>query len=1322
MPEPTEPFLVVGLGASAGGISVLKEFFRHVPPTTGNAYVVILHLSPEHESLLSQILQTVATIPVAQVTERVKMKPDHVYVIAPNMSLSVVDGHLTVSDVIGFEARRAPVDIFFRTLAEAKDAHAVCVVLSGTGPNGSMGLKRVKERGGIAIAQDPGEAEFSDMPRNAVATGLIDYVLPVREIPTKIQLYQERLQRLPPTGPSDEHPSDEQIVREILAAVRAQTGHDFVQYKRGTILRRMHRRMSVHELPDLPAYRQYVGIHPEEASALLRDLLISVTNFFRDPESWAALESTIIPRLLEGRRSDDMIRVWVAGCATGEEGYSMAMALSDAVATLSDPPRFQVFATDIDTDAIAAARAGLYTNSDVADVPPERLRRYFVREGEEYRVRRELRDGMLFTVHNILRDPPFSGVDLVSCRNLLIYLNRSAQDRVMELLHFSLRPGGYLFLGGSELLTSFGDLFSVVDKDHRIAQSRAVPRRFAVFPRDLSAVTGIHTAPVPARNESVAPSHRPTQPLDVHHRLLEEYGPPSIVITEDHEIVHMSPHAGKYLHFSSGEASTNLLTLIRPELRVELRAAVYQALQQRTNVEATGLVLTGDDVPRHVNLRVRPVLTSEAGHGLLLVLFEEVAPPEGHTPAGEPIRPIEPAVRQLEEELTNLRAKLRATTQQYEAHYDEFKASNEELQAMNEELRSAGGELETSKEELQSVNEELTTVNQELKIKVEELGQANDDFRNLINSTDIATIFLDRALRVKQYTPRATDIFSLLPSDLGRPLLDLKHRLVYDGFLSDMEDVLNRLQIVEREVEGQDHTWFAMRVFPYRTSDDRLDGVVLTFVDITSRKAATEALQAAHEQLGLAQLASESALWERDLVTGAERWSPEMYQLRDIERPEDSSVLIEHESGIHPDDRGRVTAAFDAVVRQQRQPQAEWNIEFRIGGGHAPLRWIAERGKVQYDRGRPVRIMGIDFDVTHRKAAEAAQARLASIVALSSDAIVSFDFQRRIVTWNEGAEEILGFAAAEVIGRDLTSILSPEAGRERESMFEDIEAGTPVHDFATRAHTKAGVDLDVSVSASPVMNQAGTVIGGSVIIRDVSTQAEAERQIRRHTADLEQRVAERTHELIVTQEEERRRIARDLHDHLGQQLTALRLSLAVCKERAGDDETLRQHLAKAESSAMQLDADIEFLAWELRPSQLERGLVTAVDTYGREWSNHFRVAIDIHSTPIDEDRLPPQGAINIYRIAQEALNNVAKHAQATRVAVILEQRDDRIVLVIEDDGRGFDVPRKNAGSHEQRLGLSGMRERAALVSGTTHVESTPGKGTTVIVQIPLGAS
>lgn len=1344
MPHTPEPFLVVGIGASAGGIAVLKELFRHIPPTTGNAYVVILHLSPDHDSLLSEILQTVASIPVAQVTERVKLEADHAYVIAPNRSLAMVDGHLVVSDAIGFQARRAPVDIFFRTLAEARDSRAVCVILSGTGPNGSMGLKRVKERGGIAIAQNPDEAEFDGMPRNALATGLVDYILPVREIPARILAYQEHLQRLPTQEPTDDHPGDERIVREILVAVRARTGHDFVQYKRGTILRRMQRRMSVHELTDLAAYRDYVRDHPEEASALLRDLLISVTNFFRDPLAWATLESTFVPRLFERKQADEVIRVWVAGCATGEEAYSLAMVLSDAAATLAVPTRFQVFATDIDADAIAIARAGLYSNSDVADVPPDRLNRFFVREPEGYRVRRELRDGILFTVHNVLRDPPFSSVDLVSCRNLLIYLNRTAQDRVIELMHFALRPGGYLFLGGSELIASFGDLFAVADKDHRIGESRAVQRRLGVLPRELPGISSIPGATAAVGHDRpAARTQRSLQPIELHHRLLEEYGPPSIVIDEDHEIVHMSPHAGRYLRFPSGEASTNLLALVRPELRVELRAAVSQALQQRTSVEAAGLRVGGDGAPA-VNLRVRPVLADDAARGLLLVLFEEAADNSRDTTGVAAIRPITPAVQQLEDELTRVRAQLRATTEQYETHYDEFKASNEELHAMNEELRSAAEELETSKEELQSVNEELTTVNQELKIKIEELGQANNDFRNLMNSTDIATIFLDRSLRVKQYTPRATEIFNLLPGDVGRPLLDLTHGLVHDGLRGDMEHVLERLQIVEREVQGDRGQWYGMRVLRYHTSDDRLDGVVLTFVDITARKQAAESLRQAHDQLALAQQASESALWERDLSTGIERWSPEMYQLRGVDP---SNPTSDHTAGVHPDDRGHVAAALDEVLRRR---DVDWDVEFRIGGGGKTIRWIAERGKVQYAGGRAVRLLGIDFDTTYRKASEAAQARLASIVDLSGDGIVSFDFAGCILSWNRGAERIFGLAAAEAIGQDLSAILLFETDGAPASIFQDLEAGKAVQDFTAHGQTKAGPRIDLSVSASSLVDQAGSVIGGSMIIRDMSAHAAAERGMRQLNEDLERRVEARTADLFAinealkqeivqrelaerdtremlqrvtnAQEEERRRIARDLHDHLGQQLTALRLSIAVCRDGARGDEALLRHMARAEAVATQLDADIEFLAWELRPAPLAKGIRQAIERYANEWSRHFGIAIDVHASDLDDDRLPPQAQLSLYRIVQEALNNVAKHAKATCVAVILEQRDGRAVLVVEDDGSGFDPRRTNGDRPEQRLGLTGMRERAALASGTIDVESAIGKGTTVIVRIPLQAS
>ncbi|MBV9209018.1 MAG: histidine kinase, partial [Acidobacteria bacterium] len=461
--DANENFLVVGIGASAGGIQALREFFEHVPAESGMAYVVILHLSPDHDSQLAEVLQSVARIPVTQMARRVRVLPDHVYVIPPNKSLEMKDGHLEVSSAAGSEVRRAPVDIFFRTLAQSHGSRAVSVVLSGTGANGSMGMKRIKEMGGLCIVQDPDEAEYSDMPRHSLATGLVDYALPVAEIPAQIIAYREQLKlvRVPdqPLEPTDVELS---ALRDIFTQLRVRTGHDFSNYKRPTVMRRIARRISVHELPDLAAYSQFMHEHPAEATALLKDLLISVTNFFRDADAFEALERDIIPKLFEGKTAEDQVRVWVAGCATGEEAYTIAMMLSDYGGQLGSPPQIQVFATDIDEDAIAMARDGFYTISDAADVPPERLSRHFVMEDNEgYRVRREIRERVLFAVHNLIKDPPFAHLDMATCRNLLIYLNRNAQRRVMEVLHFALKPGGYLMLGASESIERATDLYTV---------------------------------------------------------------------------------------------------------------------------------------------------------------------------------------------------------------------------------------------------------------------------------------------------------------------------------------------------------------------------------------------------------------------------------------------------------------------------------------------------------------------------------------------------------------------------------------------------------------------------------------------------------------------------------------------------------------------------------------------------------------------------------------------------------------------------------------------------------------------------------------------
>jgi two-component system CheB/CheR fusion protein len=1219
-----DEFLVVGIGASAGGIKALMEFFARVPSDSGMAYVVILHLSPEHESRLAEVLQAATEVPVTQVRGSVRIEPNHVYVIPPNKSLAMSDGRLTLSRLKGVEERRAPVDIFFRTLADAKHERAVSVVLSGTGADGSMGMKRIKEMGGVCVVQDPREAEYSDMPRHSIATGLVDYVLPVAEIPQKLVAYSERLgQTRVPWGELERPDTDEQALRQIFTELRVRTGHDFSNYKRATVLRRIERRINVHELADLQAYALFMREHADEARALLRDLLISVTNFFRDCESFETLERGFIRRLFQDKDAGDQVRVWAAGCATGEEAYTLAMLLTECAESLPDAPTVQVFATDIDKQAIAAAREGFYTEADVADISPERLRRFFVKEANGgYRVRRELREMVLFAHHNLIKDPPFSHLDLVSCRNLLIYLNRTAQARVMQVLHFALNPGGLLFLGASESVDGATDLFLTLDKGAHIYQSRAVAARLPLPIPDSPVVGRVAD---PRRKDKRVRETSAAERLsyaDLHQRLVEQYVPPSVVVNEEYDIVHLSERAGRFMQVAGGEPSHNLLKLVRPEIRVELRTALYQAVQNRASVVARNVPVHLEEGTRLVNLQVRPVFSEgDSARGFILVVFEDAG--EGaesaRSDAAEAVIAAEPAARQLEDELVRVKAQLRATVEQYETQTEELKASNEELQAMNEELRSTAEELETSREELQSVNEELATVNQELKIKIEELSQANDDFRNLMNSTDIGTIFLDRSLRLKLFTPRARDIFNLIPADVGRPLSDITAHLDAAGLLADAEHVLASLQSVQREVETREGRWYLMNVLPYRTVEDRIDGVVLTFLDITERRRAEALLQASEERMRLL-----------------------------IESVMDYAIIIQ-------------------------------------------------------------------------------------------------DMDGRIEVWNPGAERMFGYTAAEAVGQSIEIIFTPE----------DRAQGAHLAEMKTARERGAATDerwhlrKDGSrfyVSGVLTRLRDGGLAGYAKIARDLTESQRTQEALRRAHEELEQRVAERTHELaeanealrvenaerrqverarlrllrqlVRVQDDERRRIARDIHDHLGQQSTALRLKLESLKEQCLEYDQLCEPFEQTQMIAARLDADVDFLAWELRPAALDDlGLASALANFVKEWSKHFDIPAEFHTTGMDTERPAPEIETNLYRIAQEALNNTYKHARASRVDVLLERRDDHVVLIVEDDGVGFD-PNDKEGT-DRGLGLLGMRERAGLVGGTLEIESAPGGGTTIFARVPV---
>jgi two-component system CheB/CheR fusion protein len=854
------PFPVVGIGASAGGFQAVKTFFENMPRDNGMAFVVIFHLDPTHESIAHKIIQDSTRMPVTQVNSPTPIEPNHVYVISPAVDLSMNDGYLRVTPAAPRSGRHVAIDNFFRGLAHAHKERAFSIVLSGTGADGSVGISRIKEQGGVALAQSPDDAEYDAMPRAAIDTGMVDLVLPVAEMPQRVfELWQNAQHIILPTAGDPEivtiePPTEREATQAkeslhcVLSRLRDATGHDFKHYKKATILRRIERRMQVTAQPNLTAYDAYLKDHPEENKALLGDMLIGVTNFFRDREAFETLEREVMPGIIAGQGSHTgraELRAWSAGCSTGEEAYSLAMIFMDLVRAENINVKMQVFATDIDERAIAKARSGVYPSAIMTDIPPSRLRLHLVKESGTYRVRKEVRDNVLFAKHNILSDPPFSDLDLVVCRNLLIYLDREVQKEILRTFHFSLRPGGYLFLGASESADLCDDFFVPVDKKNRIYQAKDIGNRRRNRSTPAAAPSRF-LPPLKIQQPSQGPTH---SIADIHNAAILAQAAPSILVNEDADILHITDQAGKYLRYIGGELSRNLLTLIHPDLRLELRALLFQFRDRKTLVRSGPIEITGEGVPSSVCLVASSYVQGDLGY--VLVTFEThfgvdaklwndlLAPSDRHL------------VEALEHELQATKQRLQDTIESSETSTEELKASNEEMQAVNEELRSATEELETSKEELQSVNEELLTVNQELKSKVDETDQVNDYLSNLIASSHIATVFVDRSMQIKWFTPQANEIFNVRQADLGRSLYDITHRLEYDSLTEDAASVFETLTAVEREVFSNDGRCYILRLLPYRSSENHIDGTVLTFIDITRRHHAENELRASEERVRL---------------------------------------------------------------------------------------------------------------------------------------------------------------------------------------------------------------------------------------------------------------------------------------------------------------------------------------------------------------------------------------------------------------------------------------------------------------------------------------
>jgi chemotaxis methyl-accepting protein methylase len=837
-------FAMVGIGASAGGLEAIEAFLRNVPAKSGLAFIIVQHLDPTRKDMMTEILQHATPMKVVPIKDRLKVAPDCVYVIPPNNDLSILHGVLHLLAPAAPRGLRLPIDFFFRALAADQRSRSIGVILSGMGSDGTLGLQAIKEQGGAVFVQAPESAKFDAMPRSAIDARLANVVAPAEELAGRILTYLARVPQVDSPDPAFSLKT-QSAIEKICILLRNQTGHDFSQYKRRTIYRRIERRMGLHQIDSISGYVQYLQETPQEALLLFKELLIGVTSFFRDPEVWEHLKKKAIPTLLSERPLGGALRVWVPGCSTGEEAYSLAILFKEVLAKVRPAQRFtlQIFATDLDKDVIERARQGAYPPTITSNVSAERLHRFFTKETSGYRVRQEIREMVVFATQNVIMDPPFTKLDILSCRNLLIYLAPELQRKLLPLFHYSLNPGGILFLGTAETLGGSAEFFETRGSKTRIY------RRLDASP---------HTEPVEfpssfrTRPSAVEPKAAPKGAITNLHTLanqflLERYSPSAVLTNVQGDILYISGRTGKYLEPAAGKADWNLHAMAREGLRFALAVAFKKALREKRTVTQTGVKLESGGADQLVDVTIEPLQEPEALRGMVMIVFVDViAPPTVKQPGKTNHHSAMTA--KLEQELRQARENLVTTHEEMQSSQEELKSTNEELQSTNEELQSTNEELTTSKEEMQSMNEELQTLNHEMQAKLDELSHANDDMRNLLDSTDIATLFLDDALNVRRFTSRMTKIIKLIPGDIGRPITDLASDLVYPDLAADARAVLQTLVFKESSVKTIDERWFSVRIMPYRTLDNRIDGVVITFADITAAKTLETTLR--QKQMG----------------------------------------------------------------------------------------------------------------------------------------------------------------------------------------------------------------------------------------------------------------------------------------------------------------------------------------------------------------------------------------------------------------------------------------------------------------------------------------
>ena len=1049
-------FPIVGIGASAGGLAALELFLANVPEDSGMAFVIVQHLDPTHKGMMVELLQRKTTMRVFQVKDRMRVKADCVYVIPPNKDMSILHGVLHLLDPLAPLGLRLPIDRFFRALADDQQEQSIGVILSGMGSDGTLGLRAIKEKAGVVFVQDPASAKFDGMPRSAIDAGLADVIAPVEALPGKISAYLQHVPLITKPGRLDEYTA-QSALEKVVILLCGKTGHDFSLYKKTTVYRRIERRMGLHQISKIANYVRFLQKNPQEVELLFSELLVGVTSFFRDPEAWEQLKAEVLPALLAGGASNQALRAWIPACATGEEAYSLAILFKETLEELKPAKNItlQIFATDLDQQAIEKAREYVFPANIVADVSAKRLDSFFVKVERGYQVAKSIREMVIFAPQNIIMDPPFTKLDLVSCRNLLIYLMPELQNKLLPLFYYSLNPGGFLFLGNAETVGDFTNLFEP------LAGKTRLYRRLdsALFTEPIEFPTTF----VAAKPGAPARPQKPTANLQTlaDQLLLQTYSPAAVLTNDKGDILYISGRTGKYLELAAGKANWNIFAMAREGLRYELTAAFQKALRQKETFTLKNIVVGTNGGKKIVNVTIQPISGSSALDGMAMIVFTDVAAkPQIKTtdkPRGDTAR-----LAELEQELEHTR---------------------QEVQSTREEMQTSQEELKSTNEELQSMNEELHVVNQELQTRLDELSRTNNDMKNLLDSTDIATLFLDNSLCVRRFTSETSKITKLIPGDAGRPITDIASALLYHELADDAREVLRTLIRVERQIPTPDGNWFAARILPYRTLDNMIDGIVITFIDITVSKKLEAELRATEARSREILEFAESVIntvreplisLDQDLrVVTVSRSFYEVFKVK----PEETVGQLIYDLGNKQWDIPKLRELLETILPQKTTfDNYEVEHDFTTIGRRIML---LNARQIQRVLGKERIILLAIEDITERKRAEEALRkandllRLAVVVRDAHDAITVQDMDGRIIAWNSGAVRMYGWSEAEALVMNVRDRIPEGLREEALAKLHQLSRAEILEPYHTQRITKDDTVVEISMISTALVNEAG---------------------------------------------------------------------------------------------------------------------------------------------------------------------------------------------------------------------------------------------------------